>query len=102
MASIPGNILRFKTTPEGADEFASILERAVEHVNAEEGTKLWFSARSEEEPTSFFIVDLFADADGRKAHFTGEAAKLITEEGGSLLAGSPENSAVETLATKNA
>lgn len=102
MAATPGNIIRFRTTPEGADEFASILERAVEHVKDEQGTTLWFAGRSEDEPTSFFVVDLFADADGRGAHFAGEAAKLILGEGAPLLAGRPENSAIETLAAKNA
>ena len=30
--SKPGNVIRFTTTPDGADEFAAILERAIEHA----------------------------------------------------------------------
>jgi hypothetical protein len=49
----------------------------------------------------FLLVDLFTDADARNAHFGGAAAALILGEGGSLLAGQPEISAIELLAGKN-
>ncbi len=99
--SKPGNVIRFTTTPEGADEFADILERAIEHVQSESGTTTWMASRSEEDPTCFFIVDLFADADARSAHFEGSAAALILGEGGPMLAGQPDISAVALLAGKN-
>ncbi len=97
----PGNIVRLTTTPEGAEQFADILKRALAHVEAETGTTTWFAARSEDDPTSFFIVDLFADADARNAHFSGAAASLILGEGGPLLAGQPEISSLGLLAGKN-
>jgi quinol monooxygenase YgiN len=101
MPGKPGNIIRFTTTAEGADQFASILERALEHVNAESGTTTWFAGRSEEDPANFFLVDLFSDVDARNAHFGGPAAQLILGEGGPLLAGQPELSALELLSGKN-
>jgi quinol monooxygenase YgiN len=99
--SKPGNVIHFTTTPDGADEFAGILERAVEHVRAESGATTWMASRSEDDPSSFFIVDLFSDSDARAAHFEGEAAALILGEGGPLLAGQPEIAATELVAGKN-
>ena len=99
--SKPGYIIRFTATPEGADEFATLLQRLLEHVNAEQGTTTWFAARSEEQPETFFISDVFTDGDARQAHFTGDAAKLLLAEAGPLLAGQPDVQPVATLATKN-
>jgi quinol monooxygenase YgiN len=97
----PGNIVRLTTTPRGADQFAAILERALEHVQGEDGTTTWFSCRAEDDPTLFFIVDLFTDGEARNAHFGGLAAQLILGEGGPLLAGPPEVSALQMLNGKN-
>jgi len=99
--SKPGNVIRFTTTPEGADEFASILARAIEHVQAETGATTWMASRCEKDPTCFFIVDLFTDEAARSAHFEGSAAALILGEGGPLLAGEPEISSVQLLVGKN-
>jgi quinol monooxygenase YgiN len=101
MASTPGAVIRFTTTPEGAEKFASVLERLLEHVNAEAGTTTWIGARSDDDPTRFFIADLFADEDARTVHFTGEAAKLLRAEAPGLLAGDPEIARVSLLAGKN-
>lgn len=97
----PGNVIRFTTTPEGADDFADILERAVEHVQSEDGTTTWMASRSEDDPTCFFIVDLFGDAAARSSHFEGRAAALILGEGGPLLARDPDISSVALLGGKN-
>jgi quinol monooxygenase YgiN len=101
MPSKPGNIIQFTTSAEGADRFASILDRAAEHVNAETGTTTWFAGRSEADYASFFLVDLFADDDARNAHFAGRAAALILGEGGPLLTEQPEITGVRLLAGKN-
>jgi quinol monooxygenase YgiN len=101
MPDRPGNIIRFTTSADGADEFAAVLDRAVEHVNAETGTTTWFAGRSETDGASFVLVDLFADEEARNAHFAGPAAQLIVSEGGPLLEGQPEIMAVQLLAGKN-
>lgn len=97
----PANILSFKTTAEGAEEFAAILLRIAEIVRDETGTETWFTARAEDDPTRFFIADTFTDADGRQAHFTGAGADLILGEGRALLAGPPEIHSLELLARKD-
>ncbi len=101
MAGTPGAVIGFTATPEGADRFADVLARLLEHVNAEAGTTTWIGARSEDDPTRFFIADLFADDDARAVHFTGEAAKLLRAEAPGLLAGDPDISRVQLLAGKN-
>jgi quinol monooxygenase YgiN len=100
--SKPGNVIRFTTTPERADEFANILDRAIEHVQTERGATTWMASRSEDDPTCFFIVDLFVDEHARAAHFEGSAAALILGEGGPLLAAQPEISAVRLVNAKDA
>lgn len=99
--SKPGNVIRLTATPEGADAFAAVIERAIEHVRAEAGATTWMAVRSEEDPTDFYIVDLFTDDDARSAHFEGSAAALILGEGGPLLATTPEVAAVRLVAGKN-
>ena len=101
MAGTPGFVIRFTATTEGADQFASVLERLLEHVNAETGTTTWIGARSQDDPTSFFIVDLFSDDDARTLHFNGDAAKLLGAEAPGLLAGHPDISRIGLLAGKN-
>jgi len=100
--SKPGNVIRFTTTPEGADEFANILDRAISEVQAEAGATTWMASRSETDPTCFFIVDLFVDEVARAAHFEGSAAELILGEGGPLLAAQPDISTVRLISAKNA
>lgn len=97
----PGNIVRLTTTVEGADQFAAVLQRALDHVKGEDGTTTWFASRAEDDPTSFFIIDLFTDGDARSAHLGGPAAQLILGEGAPLLAGPPEISALQLLGGKN-
>lgn len=97
----PGNIIRFTTTVEGADEFASILQQALTHVEGEKGTTTWFAGRDEGDSTMFFVVDLFTDGDARSAHFGGAAAGLILGQGAALLAGPPEIFALQLLGEKN-
>ena len=99
--SQPGTVIRFTTTPEGADEFANILDRVVSRVQSETGAITWMASRSEEDPTCFFIVDVFVDEVARAAHFEGNAAAMILGEGGPLLAAQPDISTVRLISAKN-
>ena len=101
MAGTPGFVIQFTAKPETADQFASVLARLLEPVNDEAGTTTWIGARSETDPTRFFIVDLFSDKEARTVHFGGKAAELLIAEGGPLLAGQPEINEVGLLAGKN-
>lgn len=85
----PGLVIQFKTKPDTAEQFNDILVRALEHVEAEAGTRPWLTLRAEQDPTVFYLVDLFDDDDARNAHLNGAAAELILGTGGDLLAEAP-------------
>ncbi|MFE7802713.1 putative quinol monooxygenase [Nocardia sp. NPDC057440] len=90
------------TTAEGkADAFAGILERALPHIQAEEGTTVWLAGRSATEPSTFYLVDVFASTEAQQAHMVGQAAKLILSESSGLLAEPPVVSALSVIAVKN-
>src|SRR4029453_19200594 len=85
----PGMVITFRTTAEGADQFAGILERALPFVEDEPGTTTWIAAQSAADPTTLFRVDLFTSPEAVDAHMAGQAAALILGEGGTLLAEPP-------------
>jgi quinol monooxygenase YgiN len=86
----PGLVIKFTTRPENAESFAGILSDAVARVEQEPGTTPWMAMRANEDPNTFFVVDLHADAAALDAHMNGAAAALVLGEGGKLLEGSPE------------
>jgi len=96
----PGMVITFRTTAEGADQFAGILERALPFVEDEQGTTTWIAGRSADDPTTFYLVDLFTSSEAVDAHMAGQAAALILGEGGSLLAEPPAIGAMSLLAGK--
>ncbi|WP_158276628.1 putative quinol monooxygenase [Paraconexibacter algicola] len=85
----PGLVIQFKTKPDTAEQFSDILVAALEHVEAEAGTRPWLTLRAEQDPTVFYLVDLFDDEDARNIHLNGAAAELILGTGGALLAEQP-------------
>ena len=62
---------------------------SVDSVEAEAGTRPWLTLRAEQDPTVFYLVDLFDDEDARNVHLNGAAAELILGTGGALLAEQP-------------
>lgn len=70
-------VIPFKAKPGQGAEVARLIAAARPHVDAEPGTPLWLVLRSNADPDTVFLVDLFRDAAGREAHLNGEAAKLI-------------------------
>ncbi len=90
------------TTAEGkADAFAAILERALPLIEAETGTTVWLAGRSVTEPSTFYLVDVFASPEAQKAHMVDAAAALILGEGTELLAQPPVVSPLSVVAVKN-
>jgi quinol monooxygenase YgiN len=83
-------VIKFTAKPETAENFAGILTDAVAKVHDEPGTTPWMAMRAKDDPNTFFVVDLHADADALDAHMHGPAAALVLGEGGKLLDGSPE------------
>lgn len=90
------------TTAEGkADAFAAVLERALPFIEAETGTTTWLAGRSATEPSTFFLVDVFASPEEQKTHMAGAAAALIVGESTDLLAEPPVVSPLSVVAVKN-
>jgi quinol monooxygenase YgiN len=97
----PGLVIKFTVKPENADGFAGILSNAVARVEEEPGTTPWIAMRAKDDPSTFFVVDLHADAAALDAHMNGQAAALVLGEGGKLLDGDPEV-AITTLVSGKA
>ncbi|MEV0295309.1 antibiotic biosynthesis monooxygenase [Nocardia sp. NPDC050710] len=90
------------TAAEGkADAFVDILERALPHIQAEDGTPVWLASRSATDPSTFYLVDVFTSPEAQQAHMSGQAAKLILGEGSELLAQPPVVAPLSVIAVKN-
>ena len=94
-------VIRLTAKQGEADRFAQILEDALDHVLAEPGTTPWLAVRAEDDPTTFFVVDLYADRAALEAHVNGAAAALVLGEGRKHLVADPELVTVELLAGKD-
>lgn len=76
MKAVAG-IIPFKAKAGQGAEVARLISAALPHVEREAGTVTWLVLRSNADPDTVFLVDVFADEAGREAHMSGEAAKLI-------------------------
>ncbi|MGV1793089.1 putative quinol monooxygenase [Rhizobium sp. A37_96] len=85
----PAAVVSFKAKAGYGEEVARLISNALPHVEREAGTTTWLVLRSEADPDTVFLVDLFADQKSRDAHFNGEAAKLIFATVPPLLADAP-------------
>jgi quinol monooxygenase YgiN len=88
--------LEAKTGREGDVE--DLLKKALQMVDEEPGTTVWFSFRLG--PTTFGIFDTFPDDSGRQAHLQGAVASALKEQGPELLAEDPSIEPLDILATK--
>jgi quinol monooxygenase YgiN len=88
--------LEAKTGREGDVE--SLLKKALEMVDEEPATTVWFSFRLG--PTTFGIFDTFPDDSGRQAHLQGAVASALKERGPELLAEDPSIEPLDILAAK--
>jgi quinol monooxygenase YgiN len=86
----PGLVIKFTAKPENAERFAGILSEALGRVEPEPGTTPWMAMRGEEDPNTFFVVDLHANKEALETHMNGSAAALVLGEGGKLLDRDPE------------
>ncbi|WP_433679793.1 putative quinol monooxygenase [Nocardia sp. CA-119907] len=94
-------LVTFTTADGKADAFAEILDRALPHIRAEDGTTVWLAGRSATEPSTFHLVDVFVSPEAQQDHMAGQAAKLILGEGAELLAEPPVVSPLSVIAVKN-
>lgn len=79
-------------------EVESFLRDALNAVDAEDGTVLWFALRFG--PSSFAIFDAFPDDEARQAHLSGEVASSLMENAPQLLASDPTIERADVLAGK--
>jgi quinol monooxygenase YgiN len=79
-------------------EVESFLRAALNTVDTEDGTPLWFALRFG--PSTFAIFDAFPDDAAREAHLSGEVAGSLMEKAPQLLAGDPTIEHADVLAGK--
>jgi quinol monooxygenase YgiN len=93
-----GLIVRLEAKPGQEEAVASFLRSAVALVEEEPATVAWFAFQTG--ASSFAIVDVFPDEDGRHAHLAGAVAAALEQHGPALLAHPPAIETVDALATK--
>ena len=80
------------------DALAAFLSEALPLVQDEPQTVAWFAFRSG--PSSFAIVDVFPDEDGRQQHLNGQVAAALLARADELLTSPPEIAPADVLAAK--
>lgn len=94
-------LVAFKAKAGFGEEVAGLIAKALPFAMAEDGTLTWAVLRSNAEPDTVFLVDIFADADGRDAHMAGEAARLIFATVPAHLAEEPDVHPCDLVASKS-
>ena len=79
-------------------EVEGFLRGALDVVDTEDGTPLWFALRFG--PSTFGIFDAFPDEDAREAHLSGQVAAGLMEKAPQLLAQEPTIERIDVLAGK--
>jgi quinol monooxygenase YgiN len=93
-----GLIVRLEAKAGKEEELAEFLQGALPLVEAEPRTIAWFAVRAG--ASSFAIVDVFPDQEGRQAHLEGAVAAALIGRADELLAQAPEIQQVDVLAAK--
>ena len=78
------------------EEVENFLRKALDIVDTEDGTPLWFALRFG--PSTFGIFDAFPDEDAREAHLSGQVAAGLKEKAPELLAREPTIQRIDVLA----
>lgn len=93
-----GLIVRLEAKPGKEEAVAAFLRGAVPLVEEEPQTVAWFAFQIS--ASSFAIVDVFPDEEGRRAHLEGAVAAALGEHAVELLAQPPLIETVDALAAK--
>ena len=91
-------VVELVASEETAEELAAFLRGAEELAHQEERTVVWFALRTD--ATTFWIVDAFADEEGRQAHLGGPIAAALMAEAPRLLAQPPRIMPADVLVAK--
>jgi quinol monooxygenase YgiN len=93
-----GLIVSLEAKPGKEAALASFLAGALPLVEQEPQTVAWFAVRLD--TSSFAIVDVFPDEEGRAAHLAGAVAAALRERADELLAAPPGIQELDVLAAK--
>jgi hypothetical protein len=80
------------------DDLTKFLVDALTLVEGEPQTAAWFALRTS--ASSYAIVDVFYDEEGRRSHLPGPVAAALTERSEQLFVKSPKIEHVDVLAAK--
>lgn len=93
-----GFLVRLVAKPGQEEALAAFLTAAEPLAHAETFTPVWFAYRAD--ARTFYITDVFANADDRQKHLDGPIAAALMEHGPGLLAEKPEIIPVDVLVAK--
>ena len=93
-----GLIVRLEAKPGKEEAVGGFLRGALPLVEEEPKTVAWFAFQTG--ASSFAIVDVFPDEDGRRDHLEGAVAAALEQHASELLAQPPLIESVDALATK--
>jgi quinol monooxygenase YgiN len=83
-------VVKFPVKPERADEWISLTEEFTRATRAEPGN-LWFEwSRSVDDPTTFVVVEAFADGAAGAAHVATDHFKKAIETMSELVRETPQ------------
>jgi quinol monooxygenase YgiN len=90
--------VRMEAKTGSEQEVENFLRSALDLVDAEDGTPLWFGLRLG--PSTFGIFDAFPNDEARDAHLSGQVAATLMEKAPDLLAVEPSIERLDVLAGK--
>lgn len=83
-------VVKFPVKPERADEWISLTDEFTRATRSEPGN-LWFEwSRSVDDPTTFVVVEAFADAHAGAAHVATDHFKKAIETMSDLVRETPQ------------
>lgn len=93
-----GQFVPLEAKPGKEEEAAAFLKQAVQLVNQEKTTPLWFAVRFGK--SKFAIFDAFRDEAGRQAHLNGPIAAALMAQAPNLFTAPPVIDSLEVLGAK--
>jgi quinol monooxygenase YgiN len=93
-----GQFVPLEAKPGKEEEVAAFLNQAVQLVNQETTTPLWFALRLGKR--SFAIFDAFRDEAGRQAHLNGPIAAALMAQAPHLFTAAPVIEPLEVVGAK--
>jgi len=93
-----GLLVRLEAKAGKEKDVAAFLKQASQMVNQEATTPLWLALRLG--PSTFAVVDAFADESGRQAHLNGPIAQALMAQAPDLFAVPPAIEPTEVLGAK--